>query len=188
MAAATEELDTVKRALRRNLDFFEDVEGTDSQVETGIRCYRRPNRTEKRTWTPKAVARVYCDCIENGHTRTQIEREIRLKCGIQETECDCDRVRVILRQVLTAFAVATALIALLTPLRQALPFVLVTIIVRLLPLAVRRLLPGIVTGVRQLPRASRTIEGTAVRVRDELTLIEQAFSRSAALRIRVSRP
>lgn len=188
MAATTEAVDTVKRALRRNLEFFEDVEGTDSQVETGIRCYRRPNRTEKRTWTPKAVARVYCDCIENGHTRTQIEREIRLRCGIQETDCDCERVRVILRQVLTAFAVATALIALLTPLRQALPFFLVTIVVRLLPIAARRLLPSVVTGARQLPRAGRIIEGTATRVREELTLIEAAFARSAALRIRVNRP
>jgi len=56
------------------------VPGQGRQPRT-IKCITYPNRTAKRIWIPRAVARVYCKCLEEGSTEPEIQKEIRERCG-----------------------------------------------------------------------------------------------------------
>lgn len=144
---------------------------------TRFLCRWVPRRDPARRVDVAAAARFACKAIARGATKAEIDREIRRRCNVGDVECDCERVRLLLRQVLVAFAAVALALTLLTPARALIPIILTTIFTRLLPQFIVRQLPNLARGVRQLPDLSRTIEGVSVRIRGELEAIERAILR-----------
>jgi len=66
--------------LTQILRLFKAVEGTDTQVESGIRCYRKPNRDEPRHFTAQDAARVMCYAFKRGASEAEIIRRFRIHC------------------------------------------------------------------------------------------------------------
>jgi len=62
------------------LRLFRDVEGTDSQVESGVKCYRKPNRTTERTFTAQDAARIMCYAFKEGATESEMVQRFRIHC------------------------------------------------------------------------------------------------------------
>lgn len=154
---------------------WKEWEGTDTQVESGFRCYVRPNRSTKRTFGAASAARAVCAAIKHGTPKTEIDKEVRERClPGKETLCDCQEVYNTLRLVLTAAAAIGIVIALSRVVPVALPVILSTVVIRFFPRAIRLLLGNVRSTVLQLPNATRTIEGVFVRVRDTVQAIERA--------------
>lgn len=59
---------------------FKDLEGTDTQVESGIKCYVKPNRTEERRFTAQDAARIMCYAFKGGASEQEIVRRFRIHC------------------------------------------------------------------------------------------------------------
>lgn len=59
---------------------FKAIEGTDTQVESGIKCYVKPNRTSPRHFTAQAAGRIMCYAFRNGATEADMIRRFRIKC------------------------------------------------------------------------------------------------------------
>jgi uncharacterized membrane protein len=149
-------------------------EGTDTQVETGFRCYVRPNRSTKRTFDADSAARAVCAAIKHGTTKAEIDREVRDRClPGKETICDCDKVRDVLLQVLTAAAAIAIILAIARTAALALPVLLSTVIIRLLPRRIAGLLTGAREAVLRLPDSTRTIEGVFFRVNEAVKEIQR---------------
>ena len=148
-------------------------DGTDTQVESGFRCYRRPNRETKRTWDARAAARACCQAIKNGHTFNEISREVQKKCNVKTMDCDCERVSLTLRQILFAAAAVAIALALSRFVVVALPVILNVVVLRLLPRALAGRLGVVKEAVQRLPEATRTIEGIFVRVREDLAAMSR---------------
>ena len=149
-------------------------EGTDSQVESGFRCYVRPNRSTKRTFGAESAARAVCAAIRHGTPKTEIDKAVREKClPGKETICDCSEVYNTLRLVLTAAAAIAILLSISRVTTVALPVILATIIIRLLPARIAGLLAGVRQSVLLLPNATRTIEGVFFRVNETVKTIQR---------------
>jgi len=142
---------------------------------TRFLCRWVPRRSVPRHWNAKGAARVVCHALSHGHSRREIDDEIQKRCqGAKPQACDCNSVELLLRQVLVMAAAVAILLAISRVGALALPVILATIVLRLLPNAVRVALIGVRGQVRQLPDASKVIEGTFFRVREELSKIEAA--------------
>lgn len=117
----------------------------------------------------KTAARMTCAAIRHGATKASIDREVQLKCNVGQPECDCERILLTLRQVLTIAASVGLALAVIDVIVVALPLVL-----RRIPL-IGTILGRIATTtvLRQLSNEARTIEGVFVRVREEVALIER---------------
>ena len=179
MAAAPETFedddDTLPSFKQLKLDWAQ-WEGTDTQVESGFRCYRRPNRSTKRTFDAKSAARGVCAAIRHGTPKTEIDKEIRKRClPSKEALCDCNEVLLTLRLVLNAAVAIALVIAISRVAGLAIPVILSTVVIRFLPRAIRVLLGNVRSSVLQLPAATRTIEGTFVRVREQVAAIQRSL-------------
>ena len=146
-------------------------------------CRRKPNRTKPRLFNAASVKRVVCGSLDNPEvTREQVRRAVRECLGEEEADCDCDRLRITLEQVLLALNALLVIITLLVPI-SALIRGVSAVVLRVLPQAWQRALPGAQAGFRQLENAKPVIEGIARRVQDDLIQL-----RSAAGRITISPP
>jgi hypothetical protein len=115
-----------------------------------------------------------CSAIRHGASKAEIDKEIRKRClPSKETLCDCQEVYNTLRLVLAAGAAIAILIALSRVVPVALPVILSTVVIRFFPRAIRLLLGNARSTLLRLPDATRTIEGTFVRVRDTVAAIER---------------
>lgn len=56
-------------------------------------CRNRPNRSERRGWTPKAAARAACAAHEDGYTSDEIYDEIEECLGPREADCRKEKKR-----------------------------------------------------------------------------------------------
>jgi len=73
--------------LRTLFRLFKDQEGTDTQVESGIKCYVKPNRTERREFTSQDAARISCLVIKAGKgTAAEIRRRMQVICPDEARE------------------------------------------------------------------------------------------------------
>jgi len=70
------ESDDVRQLLR----LFRDLEGSDDQVESGIKCYRKPDRTSARHFSAQDAARITCYAVRAGATHAEIERRVQQTC------------------------------------------------------------------------------------------------------------
>ena len=59
---------------------FKAIEGTDTQVESGIKCYQKPNRTEERKFTAQDAARIMCYAFKGGASEADMVRRFRFHC------------------------------------------------------------------------------------------------------------
>lgn len=151
-------------------------EGTDTQVESGFRCYVRPNRSTARTWTAAAAARAVCSAISHGATKAEIDNQVRKRClPSKEAICDCQDVLLTLRLVLNAAVAIALVIAISRVAGLALPVILSTVVIRFLPRAIRIALGNVRSSALKLPDATRTIEGVFVRVRETVRSIERTL-------------
>jgi hypothetical protein len=67
-------------SLRQLFRSFKAEEGTDTQVESGIKCYVKPNRTEERRFTGQDAARIMCYAFKNGASEAEMLRRFRVTC------------------------------------------------------------------------------------------------------------
>jgi len=126
----------------------------------GLKCYVVPNRSKPRTFTAISAARVVCAAIENGASWDDIQDEVEKRCvddSERQKRCDCNRIRNILTNLITAAIAIVAALALL----RVIPVLIRTIPQFLLagvPAMLR--LAGPKVGQAALPRAiGTTIEG-----------------------------
>lgn len=160
-----------KRFIKAAIDELEEEGATDALLEGAWICRRPLNRTLKRTWDAKSAARAVCVAIKNGHSKSEIDREVQRKCNVGQPACDCEKAELLVRQILTITA-AVGIVILLARFSQALlPVILNVVILRLLPRAISRQLTGIREAVRALPDQSRVIEGVFTRIRQEASII-----------------
>lgn len=68
------------------LKAFKQLEGTDTQVESGIRCYRKPFRSEPRHFSAQDAARVMCYAVKAGSSEAEILRRFKLTCGDEQRD------------------------------------------------------------------------------------------------------
>jgi hypothetical protein len=59
---------------------FRDLGPTDDVVESGIHCYRRPNRTEERHFSANDAARIMCYAVRGGSSEAEIVARFRRVC------------------------------------------------------------------------------------------------------------
>jgi hypothetical protein len=59
---------------------FKDLQGTDSQVESGIKCYQKPNRTTERKFKAQDAARIMCYAFKGGASEADMVRRFRFTC------------------------------------------------------------------------------------------------------------
>ena len=147
-------------------------------------CRRKPNRTKPRLFNAKSVKRVVCGSLDNPEvTKEEVRRAVEECLGEEEErDCDCDRLRITLEQVLLALNALLVIITLLVPI-SALIRGVSAVVLRVLPQAWQRAIPGAQAGFRQLENAKPVIEGVARRVQDDLIQL-----RSASGRITISPP
>lgn len=65
---------------RQLFRLFRSLAGTDDQVESGIKCYRRPDRSNVRKFTAQDAARITCYAVRAGATHAEIERRVQKTC------------------------------------------------------------------------------------------------------------
>ena len=80
MAAATGPGGASSATIFQLFRAFKDIEGTDSQVESGIKCYVKPNRTEDRKFTAQDAARIMCYAFKGGASEADMVRRFRITC------------------------------------------------------------------------------------------------------------
>ena len=163
-----------RKFIRAGIDELEESGATDEQLHQAWLCRRIFERSTKRVWTAPAAARAVCSAIKHGATKAEIDKQIRKRClPSQEAICDCNEVLITLRLVATAAVAIGLVIAISRVAGLALPVILSTIVIRFLPRAIRVALGNLRSSVARLPDATRTIEGTFVRVRDTIRSIER---------------
>lgn len=59
---------------------FKEIQGTDAQVESGVKCYVKPNREEERKFTGQDAARIMCYAFKNGASEAEMLRRFRITC------------------------------------------------------------------------------------------------------------
>lgn len=59
---------------------FQDIAGTDDQLESGVKCYRKPNRTEERHFSAQDAARIMCYAFKRGASEADMVRRFRIHC------------------------------------------------------------------------------------------------------------
>jgi hypothetical protein len=81
-----------------------------------FKCYFKPNRSEKRSWTDTAVGRVACYDLQGGGSWKGIKEASRERgCLTDDVNCDCEQVRQIITLMLEAMALALVVINLAYP-------------------------------------------------------------------------
>lgn len=110
----------------------------------------------------KAAARMTCAALKHGATKAECDRAVQLRCRVGDPECDCERVQLLLRQLIQISASVAIAIAVVNAL-----VVVVPILLRRVPL-LGPILARIaaVTVLRRIANESNVIEGTFIRVRD----------------------
>lgn len=83
-------------------------------TECSEKCRPKPpNRTKPRRFDANSAARAYCAARKNGMSHVQFQQALQERCFVPE-ECDCERLRALLRVSASAMAVAAAALGVLT--------------------------------------------------------------------------
>lgn len=110
-----------------------------------------PQRTRPRVFDAKSSARAYCAAKRKGMTHRDFMHEVKLRCGTEE-DCDCERLKTLLRLSVSAMALAAATITAVVLSRNP--------IIRLIILILgRRALEDLRKRVTELEDLSNIIEG-----------------------------
>lgn len=136
------------------------------------KCYYKPNRARKRTFTAKDVGRIACASLSDGESRTRIRNEVD-KCLRNEKDTDCERLRVAVRNLLPIFAAVAVVLVNVVPVFRIIRKVLFvgSILYKALPKTTRARLES---SLQQL-EGSSIIEGQFTRLVDDIRIIVREF-------------
>lgn len=123
-------------------------------------------RSKRRPFTVTDAARVFCyakrDTFEQVGFIQKFKDEVKERCGeFEEQDCDCEKLRILVRNLETTLAVALAALALAIPITAVVSrgIVLRTIKQIALPKADQAVIQGIPKAKKTLEDTSRVLEG-----------------------------
>lgn len=78
-----------------------------------IKCYNKPKRSKRRTFTAKDVGRITCEALKDGESPESVRDEV-VKCLTLSEECQAAKDKVKLYE--DAFAITLTVLSLVVPL------------------------------------------------------------------------